>query len=600
MSAPSPVVAAGALAVFSVKVKGKAIDSAIQVARIETWNGVNRVPRARLVMYDGSPAAGTFPLSASDTFLPGNDVEVAAAYDDAAKVPVFRGIIVRQGIEVDEAGASRLVVEASDRALRMTLERRNAVFAQVTDSALIDRLAGDHGLRAKVTATRVTHPQIVQYYASDWDLMVMRAEVNGFVALADGGMITVGPPDTGQAPVLTLTYGDSVLDLRAEMDAASQLSSSAIRSRAWDPGAQKVVDAGPGAVRATEHGDVPSDTLAKVFAVKSFGQQSGGALQEASLEGWSSAGLLRSRLSKIRGWVRFQGSSRVKAGSVVELAGLGGRFNGRAWVSGVHHVIEHGSWLTTADFGLSPRGFADEAPRISAPQAAAQMPQVAGLQTGVVKAVAADPGGGFRVQVNLPLVGGAKDALVWARLATFYASNGFGAHFYPEPGDEVVVGFMNDDPRFPVVLGSVYSSGRAPASQPAEKNDLKELVTRGKLTLSFDDENGVLEIRTPKHRIRLDDKADEVRVEDGSHNRVTLAKGGITVESASDLTLKARANVSVEAGGNLSLKARGNVSVEGIEVSNKAKAKLSASSGGIAELKASALLEVKGALVKIN
>jgi uncharacterized protein involved in type VI secretion and phage assembly len=189
---------------------------------------------------------------------------------------------------------------------------------------------------------------------------------------------------------------------------------------------------------------------------------------------------------------------------------------------------------------------------------------------------------------------------VWARLATFYASKGFGAAFYPEPGDEVVVGFMNDDPRFPVVLGSVYSTGRAPTSTPAEKNDLKELVTRGKLTLSFDDANGILEIRTPRHHIRLDDKADEVRVEDGSHNRVTLSKGGITVESAGDLTLKAKANVSVEAGGNLSLKARGNVSVEGIEVSNKAQAKLSASSGGIAEVKASALLEVKGALVKIN
>jgi Rhs element Vgr protein len=594
------VVAAGAMVAFSVKVKGKAIDSAIQVARVETWSGVNRVPRARLVLYDGSPAAGTFPLSASDAFLPGLDVEVAAAYDSAARVPIFRGIIIRQGIEIDEAGASRLVVEASDRALRMTLERRNTVFTQITDSALIDRLVGDHGLRGKVTATRVSHPQVVQYYASDWDLMVMRAEVNGFVALADGGMVTVGPPDTAQAPVLTVTYGDSVLDLRAEMDAASQLSSSAIHSRAWDPGTQKVVEAGPGTVRLTEPGDVPSDTLAKVFAVKKFSQQSGGALQQGSLEAWSSAELLRSRLSKVRGWVRFQGSARVKAGSVLQLAGLGGRFDGAVWVSGVHHAIEHGSWLTTADFGLSPRGFAAETPGISAPQAAAQLPQVQGLQTGVVKAVARDPGGGFRVQVNLPLVADKGEALVWARLATFYASKGFGALFYPEPGDEVVVGFMNDDPRFAVVLGSVYSTGRAPPATPAEKNDLKELVTRGKLTLSFDDANGVLEICTPKSRVRLDDKKGEVRVEDGNRNQVTLSSSGITLESASDLTLKAQGSVSVQAGGNLSLKATGTVSVEGMEVSASGQAKLSASSGGMAELKASALVEVKGGLVKIN
>jgi len=599
-AAPSPVISSGALVAFSIKVAGKAIGSAIQVARIETWSGVNRVPRARLVMYDGSAAEGTFPLSASDTFLPGKEVEVAAAYDDAAKVPIFKGVIVKQGIEIDEAGASRLVVDVADHALKMTLERKNAVFTNFKDSSLIGKLIGDNGLKAKVTDTRVALPQTVQYYASDWDLMVMRAEVNGFVALTDAGTVTVGPPDTSQGAVLTVTYGESVLDLRAEMDAATQLAPSAIRSYAWDTGSQKVVDAGPGSVPVSEPGDLSSETLAKVFSLKKFSQQSGGMLQKASLERWSSAELLKSKLSKIRGWVRFQGSARVRAGSMVALAGLGGRFNGKAWVSGVHHSIEDGAWLTTADFGLSARWFAAETPDISAPQASAQLPQVQGLQTGIVKAVANDPGKDFRVQVNLPIVGDARNALVWARLATFYASKGFGALFYPEVGDEVVVGFMNDDPRFAVVLGSVYSSGRAPPSAPIDKNDRKSLVTRGKLRLDFDDKDLVLEIRTPKHTIRLDDKAGEVRVEDGNRNKVTLSKSGIALESASNLSITAKGNVTVDAKGNLSLKAGGNATLEGTQVVGKAKLKLSASSGGMSEVKASGLVKVQGAIVKIN
>jgi Rhs element Vgr protein len=594
------VVSSGALVAFSIKVEREAIDSAIQVARIETWSGVNRVPRARLVMYDGSAAEGTFPLSASSTFLPGKEVEVAAAYDDAPKVPIFTGVIVKQGIEIDEAGASRLVVELSDKALKMTLERKSAVFTNFKDSSLIGKLIGANGLKAKVTDTAVMLPETVQYYASDWDMMVMRAEVNGFVALADGGTVTVGPPDTSQGAVLTVTYGESVLDLRAEMDASTQLAPSAIRSYTWDTASQKVVDAGPGSVPVSEPGDVSSATLANVFSLKKFSQQSGGMLQKASLEGWSSAELLKSKLSKIRGWVRFQGSSRVKAGSMVALAGLGGRFNGNAWVSGVHHSIEDGAWLTTADFGLSPRWFAEETPNISAPQVSSQLPQVQGLQTGIVKAVAKDPGKDFRVQVNLPLVGDAKNALVWARLATFYASKGFGALFYPEVGDEVVVGFMNDDPRFAVVLGSVYSSGRAPPSPPTDKNDLKSLVTRGKLRLDFNDKDLVLEIRTPKHTISLDDKAGEVRVVDGNRNKVTLSKDGIALESASNLSITAKGNVTVDAKGNLSLKAGGNATIEGTQVVGKAKLKLSASSGGMSEVKASGLVKVQGAIVKIN
>jgi uncharacterized protein involved in type VI secretion and phage assembly len=285
---------------------------------------------------------------------------------------------------------------------------------------------------------------------------------------------------------------------------------------------------------------------------------------------------------------------------VLALAGLGGRFNGNAWVSGVHHGIEGGIWLTTADFGLSPRGFAAETPNISAPQASAQLPQVQGLQTGVVKAVAKDPGNEFRVQVNLPLVGGAKNALVWARLATFYASKGFGALFYPEPGDEVVVGFMNDDPRYPVVLGSVYSKKLAPPSPPTEKNDLKALVTRGKLKITFDDKDGVLEIRTPKAVVRLDDKAGEVRVEDQNRNKVTLSKGGIALDSASNLTLTAKGNVTIDAKGNLALKATGNATLDGNQVTSKGRIKYSAGSGGMTELKASGLVKINGAIVKIN
>jgi Rhs element Vgr protein len=600
MSVPSPLTTAGTPVAFLVRVAGTALASTVQVVSVETWSAVNRVPRARLVVYDGSPAAGTFELSSRDTLVPGKELEISAGYGDGAKTVLFRGVIVKQGIEIGEAGASRLVVDATDRALGMTLERRSAVFTKIKDSAVISKLIADNGLKGKVADTRVVLPDVVQYYASDWDLMVTRAELNGFVAIAEGGTVTVGPPDTSQTPVLAVRYGESVLDLQAELDASTQLASSAIRSYAWDAGTQKVAEAGPGPVRVTEPGNLSSDELAKVFGVKRYTQQTGGALEKASLEGWSSAELLKSKLSKIRGWVRFQGSARVKTGTMLELGGLGGRFNGRAYVSGVHHSIADGLWLTTADFGLSPKWFAAESPGVTAPPASGQLPAVQGLQTGIVKKVAADPGSEFRVQVDLPLVGTGKTALVWARLATFYATSKAGALFYPEVGDEVVVGFMNDDPRFAVVLGSVYSGKHPPPSTPEEKNERKAIVTRGKLQVSFDDRDGVLEIRTPKQFVRLDDKKGEVRLEDANRNRVVLSKGGIVLESAANLTLTAKGNVTVEAKGNLGLKAAATASMEGSMVSHKAKIKYAASSGGLSELKASGLMKVNGAIVKIN
>lgn len=601
MSPPSPALRAAARVAFTINAGGDDIPSTWQVVSIDTWSSVNRVPRAQIVLYDGDPSRSTFAISSADAFLPGSKVTVKAAYNNDAPVLIFSGEVVKQGLEVGEAGASKLVVEVTDPALRMTLDRRSAVFTKLKDSSLIGKLIGDNGLTARVTATQVEFPETVQYYATDWDLMLTRAEMNGFVVITEGGTVTVAPPATEKPAVLTVKYGESVLDLRVELDASTQLAQSAIKSLAWDSATQAVVEAGPGPVTVKEQGTArsSSEEMAKVFGIKKFAQQTGGQVQQASLKEWSSAELLKSRLSKVRGWVRFQGSSLVKPGVTLELRGLGDRFDGTAWVSGVHHSISRGQWLTTADFGLSARWFAAEAPAIEAPEASGQLPGIQGLQTGIVKKVGADPGGEFRVQVNLPLVGDATTALVWARLSTLYAGNKIGAFFYPEPGDEVIVGFMNEDPRFPVILGSVYSKKLAPPLVPDDKNDRKAIVTRGKLEIGFDDKDVVLEIKTPRHTVRLDDKTGEVTIVDGNSNKVALSGSGVAIESGKALTLTAKTDVTIEATANLTLKAGGTAALEGAMVNAKASGVLSAQ-GATAEVKGSTLVEVKGALVKIN
>jgi uncharacterized protein involved in type VI secretion and phage assembly len=346
------------------------------------------------------------------------------------------------------------------------------------------------------------------------------------------------------------------------MNAATQLAPSSINSQGWDAATQKVLESGPGTASVSEPGNISSAQLAEVFGVVKFLQQSGAAIKKDALQDWSSAGLLKSKLSKIRGHVRFQGSALAQVGKTIKLAGLGDRFNGTAFISGVHHSIREGSWFTTTEFGLSAQWFAAEAREIAAAGASGQLPPIQGLQTGIVKKVATDPEGEFRVFVSLPLL--REDAHgVWARLATFYASNKVGAVFYPEVEDEVIVGFMNQDPRDPVILGSVYSKKLAPPAPPDEKNNKKILVTRSKLQISFDEENKVIEIKTPgKHRITLDDKGAAITIEDSNGNTVSLSKSGITLESATNVSISAKGDVSIAAKGNLKLSPTTNASME--------------------------------------
>lgn len=601
MTTPRPSM--GSLVTFTLRLDGDEIPSTVQVESVETWNHLGKVPRCRVMIFDGSAAESTFPLASGALFEPGKGLEISAGYDNRAETVIFKGLIIKQGLEIQRHRASSLVVEAADQAIRMTLERRNGVFQGIRDSELIQTLIQRHGLQAKVTRTEKQHEEIVQYYASDWDLMMLRAATNGLVVSVKAGTVEAALPDTAQDPVLAVRYGDSILDLATEMDATTQVAASSIRSTAWDPSSQEMAQSGPGRIEVTEPGGWSSERLAAVFGVEDAVQQTGGALPEADLRAWSSAELLKTRLSKIRGTVSFRGTKDAEPGKMLQLEGLGGSFDGNAYMSGVRHHLRGGSWTTTAHLGLSSRGFAAESAEVSAPLASGQVPPISGLQTGIVQQVAEDPTGGARVLVNLPLLRQTDGSThgVWARVATFYASKEFGALFYPEVDDEVILGFMNEDPRFPVILGSVYSAAQTPPHTLTEDNAVKMLRTRSGLQIAFDDAEGILQLTTPGGcSIEMNDSARRLTLGDAHGNQGVFSSEGIVFDSPRAIELRSRGNITLDSGAHLKLSARGNATLDGNRVTARAQSTFSASGNASSKLTSSGPLTVRGATVMIN
>jgi uncharacterized protein involved in type VI secretion and phage assembly len=174
---------------------------------------------------------------------------------------------------------------------------------------------------------------------------------------------------------------------------------------------------------------------------------------------------------------------------------------------------------------------------------------------------------------------------VWARLATLDAGDSRGTYFRPEIDDEVVVGFLDSDPRFPVVLGQCHSSAK-PAPEPAkDDNNVKGYVSRSKMKLTFDDDKKVVVLETPSgNKLTLSEDDKTVSVVDQNGNSVALDDGGITLKSAKDLVLSAS----------------GDVKVEGTNVSLKARASLTADGQSGVDITSSGSLAIKGSLVRIN
>jgi uncharacterized protein involved in type VI secretion and phage assembly len=243
----------------------------------------------------------------------------------------------------------------------------------------------------------------------------------------------------------------------------------------------------------------------------------------------------------LRGTASLGGRADLVPLDVVELAGIGDRFNGDAIITGITHRIDTSGWSTELRFGLSPEAFARQ-PDIPDMLAGGLLPPVHGLHVGVVKEYEEDPLGEHRVKVLLSVLD-EEQGPIFARVARPDAGNERGYVFWPEPGDEVVVGFVHGDPRQAIILGALHGSKNAPpdpAGPPSEENNQRAIVSKAGTLIAFDDEKPAVTVETPGgNKIVLDDDAGSITLEDQHGNKITLDDKGITLKSAKDFTIDA-------------------------------------------------------------
>jgi Rhs element Vgr protein len=593
---PSPANDAGSLASVSIRAGGESIDDQTVLVSVEVTKGVNRVPTARLVFLDGDMPNQTFPLSSSSWLTPGTEIEILAGYD-LKTTSIFKGLVVRHSITITGSNDARLVIDCHDKAMKMTLGRRNANYLQQTDSDVITQLISNYGLEATVDATTVTHDELVQFYSTDWDFVLSRAEANGMIVVANDGKVTVSAPLQGVAPALTVTYGQDLMEFHGDIDARWQYTN--VTGTCWNLDTLSVSSASAKPKTLNKQGNLASAALADVGGLSAFRLQSAVPLPQAALTAWVDAQQMKAGLARLQGRVTFVGNASAVPGGLITLAGLGDRFNGDAFVSVVRHQLAEGQWTTEAEFGLSRTWFTERRD-LSAPPAGGLLPPVEGLQVGIVTKLDEDPEGQFRIQVSVPVME-AETATVWARLLKWYGSKGFGAFFIPEIGDEVVLGYFNNDPSHPVILGSLYSKTHAPAYTPTADNFTKALVTRSKLKVVFDDEKKIVTIETPAvNKVVLSDEDKQILLSDQNGNTVTLAPEGVTIDSPKDIKITAKGTITVDAVGKISVKSSADVSVSGLNVNHDAQVGFVGKGAATAELSASGQTTVKGALVMIN
>lgn len=581
MSATRSLPVSAAHREFSVKVDDKELPRSISATAISINASVNKIAYAELVFPDGDAASGGFALSDAEHFVPGKKLAIYAGSSDEQTL-VFEGLVTKQSLKVREQNPPQLRVECRHEALRLHQNRKDRIFRDQTDSDALGVILSEYGMDADVASTDTSHEQLAQYHCTDWDFILARARANGLLIFTRGKQLKITKV-AAEAPKITLEFGATILSVDAELDGREPFAEAA--ALVWDSAQQDNISRDSAESGFTEAGNLKAKDMASALsrADAIFAHVAAG---EAEAQAWVNAETLFAQIDKLQGRLKCEGIATVLPGDWIEAKGLGARFSGKLLITGVRQEFSVASgWRTYFQFGgINDSYPAANADSVDSTRASGLLASVQGLHIGVVVSNE-DPASEHRVRVRLPMMKDDQDGL-WARVAALDAGDERGFFFRPEIGDEVVVGFFESDPRYPVLLGMLHSSAKSAPLTGSDDNHEKQYKSREGLSWTINDEKKQMVFETPGgQKVELDDDAKALVLTDQHGNSITMNQDGITIESATALNLKAGTEFAIDSGTSLGIKSGTELKLEG--------------SAG-AELSSTAITKVKGSLLQLN
>lgn len=525
----------------------------------------------------------------NDVFKLGDMIKILIALEnETTKHLLIDAEITAIEPDLNSVERGTLTCRGYDLSHRLNRVRKTTTFQNVTDSDLARKLASEGGLSAEVDSTSITYPYLIQANQTNWEFLVERAKRIGYRVYVEGRKLYFKKPPASP-PETKLNWGIELERFQARTSTIDQPKE--VEVRGWDPKSKAAIVG-----QATS----PSGTLQYRQDKGKYGGQAVQSAHSVSAkmvvvdqpvysqsEATQIAQSLLDRMAAafVQAEGRAGGDPKIKAGTSVDLDGLGPRFNGKYLVTRSVHKYNEKAYTTTfwlsggnGSMGITDILKADSANSPSFNGSGGGNSAVArGVMVGIVtNNKDADNLG--RVKVKFPALGDNVESY-WCRMASTMAGPLRGIAFLPEAGDEVVVAFQNGDPNHGYVLGAVWNGsdklpkplGDLVTGGTTIRRVIKSRIGHEILIDDTPDPGGITIIdKTTQNKIVINTKENKIFVEAQSDISVKSATGKVTVEAMGDITLQSSTgNISIQANaGKVSIKGMAGVDVEATGITN--------------------------------
>ena len=618
-----------------ITINGKPITPFAQLTLRQQFNGHHYFELR--FNHDVVEAKNAMTLDKSKDFL-GKNISISFnKFNKTGTENVFKGIVTEIGFLNNSASLGDLVFKGYSPTIMLETGETNLSHLKRSLSQIVKDTIGaipSNDLSTKIAPVKSTVlPYTTQYRESNFSFLRRLAAEYGEWFFYDGGNLNFGKPSGGAT--LSLQYPNDISDLNLQVRLApasfEEISYLSKENKPLNGASSSQQVAGLDAF-----GKHALNTSNTVFSTKSSTLSRRKFLEAAELND-SVKTAMATNAAQMVVLQAITDNPGIKLGGTIQVMADTTDYGNFTVISVNHFTDGHGNYQNEIEAIPSSVAVVPNPhylKPIAEPQTAIVTNNEDPDKLGKVKVKMLwqkDPATTPYIRVMTPDGGGYKDD---NKPPTAQPSRGY--FFTPEVGDYVIVGFNQNDPDRPFVMGSLQH-GKAIDSAENEKNNVKSISTRNGSTIYFHDK-------------AFDDQEIMVQTDKDNYISITLSNGGndgtikiystklLEVNSKEGITINATKNIdiqgdktisiksekiSIEATDSITMKANKNIEIDGLDIKINANkgveinATADAKIGGLnvsisaqmaaklagnaqAEISASGITSVKGSMVMIN
>jgi phage protein D len=277
----------------------------------------------------------------------GVKVEIQMGYQNTLKT-IIMGEITGLEPEFSQDRVPMLVVRGHDLRHRLMRGRKTKSFTKMKDSAIASQIASARGLSPTVEDTKVDLEYVLQHNQTDWEFLQERAARIGYEVVVENKKFYFGSPRYTASKVLILTREDGLIEFSPRLSSLTQVQQVEVRS--WLPKDKNEVIS---KAAAGQEGGTMGGKTSGAKAVKQFGESSHTIVTQpvfskAEADQMALGQFKEMAIAYITGDGICRGNADLRAGTVIEIKGLGTRFSGLYYVTSTEHCFSHSQGYTTS------------------------------------------------------------------------------------------------------------------------------------------------------------------------------------------------------------------------------------------------------------